>query len=78
MSLSTGIVESRDKGFVLDLKLLFSIVDCFLVRFPPKFFTVKLVCFIGFPGSSYLVLFIFPLHDFDMILMFVCFYKFYS
>ena len=42
------------------------------------FFTVKLVCFIGFPGSSYLVLFIFSLHDFDMILMFVCFYKFYS
>ena len=45
---------------------------------PPRFFTVKLVCFIGFPGSSYLVLFIFPLHDFDMILMFVYFNKFYS
>ena len=42
------------------------------------FFTVKLVCFIGFPGSSYLVLFIFSPHDFDIILMFVCFYKFYS
>ena len=42
------------------------------------FFTVKLVCFIGFSGSSYLVLFIFPLHDFDMILMFVWFNKFYS
>ena len=78
MSSSTRIVESRDKGFVLDLKLLFSIVDCFLGRFPPKFFTVKLVCFIGCPRSSYLVLFIFPLHDFDMILMFVCFNKFYS
>ena len=77
MSSSTGIVESRDKGFVLDLKLFFTIVDCFSGRFPPKFFTVKLVCFIGFPGSSYLVLFIFPLHDFDMILMFVCFKKFY-
>ena len=38
---------------------------------PLGFFTVKLVCFIGFPRSSYLVLFIFPLHDFDMILMFV-------
>ena len=73
-----GIVESRDKDFVLDLKLLFTIVDCFLERFPPKFFTVKLVCFIGFPESSYLVLFIFPLHDFDMTLMFVCFNKFYS
>ena len=78
MSSSTRIVESRDKGFVLDLKLLFTIVDCFLGRFPPRFFTVKLVCFIGFLRSSYLVLFIFPLHDFDMILMFVCFNKFYS
>ena len=39
-------VESRDKGFVLDLKLLFTIVDCFSGRFPPRFFTVKLVCFL--------------------------------
>ena len=78
MSSSTEIVESRDKGFVLDLKLLFTIVNCFLGRFPPRFFTVKLVCFIGFPGSSYLVLFTFPLHDFDMILMFVCFKNFYT
>ena len=59
MSLSKGIIESRDKVFVLDLKLLFIIVDCFLGRFPLRFFTVKLVCFIGFPRSSYLVLFIF-------------------
>ena len=72
------IVEFRDKGFVLDLKLLFSIVDWLSGRFPPKFFTVKLVGFIGFPGLSYLVLFIFPLYDFDMILMLVCFNKFYS
>ena len=78
MSSSTGIVESKDKGFVLDLELLFTIVNCFSRRFPPRFFTVKLFCFIGFPGLSYLVLFIFPLHDFDMILMFVCFNKFYS
>ena len=77
MSSSTGIVESRDKDFVLDLKLLFSIVDCFSGRFPFRFFTMKLVCFIGFLGLSYLVLFIFPLHDFDMILMFVCFNKSY-
>ena len=61
MNSSTRIVESRDKGFVLDLKLLFIIVDCFSGRFPLRFFTVKLVCFIGFPRSSYLVLFTFPL-----------------
>ena len=73
-----GIVESRNKSFVLNLKLLFIIVDCFSGRFPPRFFTVKLIGFIGFLGSSYLVLFIFPLHDFDMILMFVYFNKFYS
>ena len=73
-----GIVESRDKCFVLDLKLLFTIVNFFSRRFPPRFFTMKLVCFIGFLGSSYLVLFIFLLHDFDMILMFVYFNKFYS
>ena len=73
-----GIVESRDKSFVLDLKLLFTIVNFFLGRFPTKYFIVKLVCFIGFPGSSYLVLFIFLLHDFDMILMFVYFNKFCS
>ena len=77
MSSSTGIIESKDKSFVLNPKLLFTIVDCFLRRFPPRFFTLKLVCFIGFPRLSYLVLFIFPLHDFDMILMFVCFDKFY-
>ena len=68
MSSSTGIVESRDKSFVLDLKLLFTIVNCFLGRFPPRFFTVKLVCFMGFPELLYLVLFIFPLHDIDVYL----------
>ena len=78
MSSSTRIVESRDKSFVLDLKLLFTIVNCFSGRFSPRSFTMKLVCFIGFPGSSYLVLFIFSLYDFDMILMFVYFNKFYS
>ena len=33
---------------------------------------MNLVGFIGFPRLSYLVLFIFPLHDSNMILMFVC------
>ena len=78
MSSSARIVESKDKGFVLDLKFLFTIVNYFSGRFLPRFFTVKLVGFIGFHGSSYLVLFIFPLYDFDMILMFVYFNKFYS
>ena len=59
ISSSTRIIESKDKGFVLDLKFLFIIVDCFSGRYPPRFFTVKLICFIGFPRSSYLVLFIF-------------------
>ena len=39
---------------------------------------MKLVCFIGFPRLSYLVLFTFPLHDFDMILTLVYFDKVYS
>ena len=38
VSSSKGIVESRDKCFVLDLKLLFTIVDCFSRRFPPQVF----------------------------------------
>ena len=59
VSSSTGIVESKDKGFVLDLKLLFSIVDCFSGRLSPRFFTMKMVGFIDFPRLSYLVLFIF-------------------
>ena len=49
----------------------------FFGKVSSQVFTVKLVCFIGFPGASYLVLFIFPLQDFDMILIFVCFNKFY-
>ena len=32
VSSSTGIVKSKDKGFVLDLKLLFTIVNCFSGR----------------------------------------------
>ena len=37
VSLSTGIVESRDKSFVLDLKLLFTIEIAFQEGFPPGF-----------------------------------------
>ena len=59
VSSSTGIVKSRDKDFILGLKLLFTIVDCFREGFPLGFFTVKLVCFISFIGSSYLVFFFF-------------------
>ena len=72
------IVEFRNKCFVLNLKLLFITVDCFSGRFPPRFFTVKLVYFVGFSGLLYLILFTFSLHDFDMILMLVCFNKVYS
>ena len=61
VSSSTRIIESRDKGFVLDLKLLFTIVNCFEEGFSQVFFTMKLVCFICFPGLSYIVLFTFPL-----------------
>ena len=69
MNSSTGIVEFRDKGVVLDLKLLFIIVNCFSGRFPPIFLIVKLVCFISFLGSSYLILFNFLLHDIDVSLI---------
>ena len=31
-------VESKDKCFVLDLKLFFTIMNCFLGRFPIMFF----------------------------------------
>ena len=37
VSSSTRIEESRKKDFVLDLKLLFIIVDCFSGRFSPRF-----------------------------------------
>ena len=33
-----GIVESRDKGFVLDMKLLFTIVNYFPGKFLPQVF----------------------------------------
>ena len=48
---------------------------------PQVFFTVKLVCLIGFSRSSYLVFIYFSaMHDIDMILMFVFFFfnKVYS
>ena len=79
MSSSTGIVESRDKSFVLDLKLLFSVVDCFSGRFPPMFFYCETCLFHWFSWViiSCLIYFIL-LHDFDLILMFVCFNNFYS
>ena len=56
------IVESRDKILILDLKLPFIIVDYFSRRLPPKFFTMKLIRLIGFPGSSYLIIFIILLY----------------
>ena len=57
VSSSTKIVKSRDKGFVLDLKLLFTIVNCFSRRFPLRFFTVNQfvsLVFLGHHILSYL------------------------
>ena len=56
-------------------ELLFGNVSPQVILFYFIFFIVKLVCFIGFPGSSCLVLFTLLL---CMILMFVCFIKVYS
>ena len=79
VSSSTGIVESRDKDFILGLKLLFTIVDCFLGRFPPRFFYCEISLFHWFSLVIISCLIYFSaLHDFDMILMFVYFNKFYS
>ena len=78
VSSSIGIVESKNKSFILDLKFLFTIMNFFSKMFPPRLFTVKLIYFIGFPESSYLVLFTISLHDIDIILMFVYFNKVYS
>ena len=48
VSSSTGIVESRDKDFVLDLKPLFTIVDCFSGRFPLQIFYYETSLFYWF------------------------------
>ena len=79
ISSSTGIVECRDKVFVLDLKLLFTIVNCFLGRFPPKFFYCETSLFHWFSQVVISCLIYYSVvHDIDIILMFVCFNKFYS
>ena len=79
MSLSIGIVEFRDKCFILDLKLLFTLVDCFSGRFPPRFFYCETSLFHWFSWiiTSCLIYYS-AVYDIDMILMFVCFNKFYS
>ena len=45
VSSSTRIGKSRDKSFVLDLKLLFIIVDCFSGRFPLEVFFCEIILF---------------------------------
>ena len=79
VSSSTKIVKFRDKGFVLDLKLFFTIVDCFSRRFLPRFFYCETSLFHWFSQviKSCLIYF-FAVHDFDIILMFVSFNKIYS
>ena len=74
-----GIVESRDKCFVLDLKLLFTIVDCFSGRFPPQVFYCETSLFHWFSWVIISCLIYFSAaFIIDMVLMFVCFDKFYS
>ena len=71
VSSSTGIVESRDKGFVLYLKFLFIIVDCFSGRFPPRFFYYEISLFHWFSQVIISCLIYYSaVHDIDMILMF--------
>ena len=61
VSSSTRIVESRDKGFVLDLKLLFTIVNCFSKGFSP-----------GFLLRNQFVLLVFLSHHILSYLLFRC------
>ena len=78
MSSFTGIVKFRDKGFVLDLKLLFTIVNCFSGRFPPRFFYFETSLFHWFSWVIISCLMYYSaVHDIDMILMLVCFNKVY-
>ena len=46
---------------ILDCKSQFDIVNCSLGIVPPRFFSLKLICFISFPRSSHLMLFSFSL-----------------
>ena len=79
VSLYTEIVESRDKGFVLNLKLLFIIVDCFLGGFPPRFFYSETSLFHWFSWVIIsCLIYNLVMHDFDLILMFVYLNKIYS
>ena len=57
-SLNEQVWQAIEIGWIKPIEAL---VDWFSGRFPPKFFTMKLVYFIDFPGSSYLVLFNFSL-----------------
>ena len=74
-----GIVESRGKVFVLDLKLLFTLMDCFSRKFSPKFFYCETSLFHWFSWVIISCLLYFSsMHDIDIILMFICFKKVYS
>ena len=75
----TGIVESRYKGFVIYLNILFIIVDCFSGRFPPRFFYCETSLFYLFSQVIISCLIYYStVNDIDIILMFVCFNKGYS
>ena len=68
------IAEFMDKGFVLDLKLLFTIVNCFSGRFPPRFFYCEISLFHWFSWItiSYLIYFS-VMHDIDVFFFLFCF-----
>ena len=79
ISSPTGIVESRDKGFVLNLN--FSLLQwiAFCEGFPPGFFSCETSLFHWFSQVIISCLIYFSVvHYIDMILVFVCFNKVYS
>ena len=79
VSLSMGIVKSKDKGFVLDLKLLLIYYSELLFRkVSPQGFYCETSLFHWFSWVIISWLFYyFAVYNIDMILMFVCFNKVY-
>ena len=69
MSSSTGIVVSRGKGFILDLKLLFTLMNCFSGKFSSRFFYCETSLFHWFSWVILSCLIYYsPIHDIDVSL----------